>query len=411
MPTVSMPKLSDTMTEGVLVKWIVGDGEQVEVSQVIAEVETDKATMEMEAFDDGTLKHYVAEGTKVPIGEAIAFIAGEGEEAPAAPPAATASTPAAESTPQSAPAQQVTGSQAAAAPEAPASAGPIKASPLAAKMATARGIALSAVAGTGPGGRIIKRDILAFTPSTSAPQSIPAAAPSAADQRISLTGMRATIAERLLASKTQIPHFYLHIEVDAAPLLTLRKQVNVTTAESSTDANKYTINDFILAAAVTAAVTVPQVNSSFAGDAIIQYGSVNLSVAVAVDDGLVTPVIRDAHSLSLLQISRAVKDLAERARNKRLSPNEFAGGTLTVSNLGAYGIDAFDAIINPPQAAILSIGALVAKPVVDAGGEITSGQRIDVGLSCDHRVVDGAIGAAYLAEFKRLIENPAIMLV
>ncbi len=404
-----MPKLSDTMTEGILVKWVVGDGERVNVSQVIAEVETDKATMEMEAFDEGTLKHYVAEGAKVPVGGAIAFIAGEGEEAPAAETSSSA-------TPASLPDPVAGESPAVAAgevppPETPSHSGPFRASPLAAKMAAARGIDLSAVTGSGPGGRIIKRDILAFAPSTSARPAVPAAVPGATDQRIPLSGMRAVIAERLLTSKTRIPHFYLHIEVDAAPLLGLRKQVNAAAAESSSSANKYTINDFILAGAAAAAAAVPQVNSSFAGDSIIQYASVNLSVAVAVDDGLVTPVIRDAQSLSLLEISQAVKDLAERARKKRLSPDDVAGGTLTVSNLGAYGITAFDAIINPPQAAILSIGAIVSKPIVDAEGQIAPGQRIDIGLSCDHRVVDGAIGAAYLAEFKRIIENPAILLV
>jgi pyruvate dehydrogenase E2 component (dihydrolipoamide acetyltransferase) len=222
--------------------------------------------------------------------------------------------------------------------------------------------------------------------------------------------MRATIAARLLESKTRIPHFYLHIEIDAAPLLALRKQVNAASEESA-NPNKYTLNDFILAAASAAAVQVPKVNASFDGDAILQHESINLAVAVAVEDGLVTPVIRDAQSKSLLEISRAVKDLAERARNKRLSPNDYSGGTLTVSSLGAYGIESFDAIINPPQAAILSIGAITAKPVLNADEEVVPGKRLDVGMSCDHRVVDGAIGAAYLAEFKKIIERPAILLV
>ncbi|MGI9243531.1 MAG: dihydrolipoamide acetyltransferase family protein, partial [Verrucomicrobiales bacterium] len=311
-------------------------------------------------------------------------------------------------------------------PKSPAAAAPaasaalpdtarIKASPLARKIAAEKGIDLRAVSGTGPGGRIVRKDLdaapagaapAAAAPASSAPAIRPTAG--AADQRIPLTGMRTIIAERLLASKTQIPHFYLNIEVDAAPLLTLRKQINATADEGGP---KFTVNDFVLKAIVNAAAAVPAVNASFDGDAIVQFASINLSVAIAVPDGLVTPVIRDAQDKSLPQISAAVKDLAERARNKRLSPDEFAGGTITVSNLGAYGIDNFDAIINPPQAAILSIGAAKAKPVVNEAGEIVAGQRMWVGMSCDHRVVDGAVGATYLAEFKKLIENPALMLV
>jgi pyruvate dehydrogenase E2 component (dihydrolipoamide acetyltransferase) len=222
--------------------------------------------------------------------------------------------------------------------------------------------------------------------------------------------MRTIIAERLLASKTQIPHFYLNIEVNAAPLLAFRQQVNAASEKSET-ANKYTINDFILKAIIHSAVAVPAVNASFDGDAIVRFASVNVSVAVAVDDGLVTPVIRDAQDKSLLEISRSVKDLASRARSKKLTPNEFAGGTLTVSNLGAFGIDSFDAIINPPQAFIIAISSIRKMPVVDANDQIVIGQRMGIGMSCDHRVIDGAVGAQYLAEFRRLIENPALMLL
>ena len=221
--------------------------------------------------------------------------------------------------------------------------------------------------------------------------------------------MRRVIAERLLASKTQLPHFYLHIEVDAAPLLKARAELNAVTEAAG--GPKLTVNDFVLKAVVAAAVKVPAVNASFTGDSIIQYGSVNLAVAVAVEEGLVTPVIRDAQKKSLPEISEAVKDLAGRARGKKLKPDEYAGGTITVSNLGAYGIESFSAIINPPQAAILSIGAIVKKPVVNAKDEIVVGQRMSVGLSADHRVVDGAVGATYLAELRRLIENPTLMLL
>ncbi len=418
MTFIEMPKLSDTMTEGTLVKWLKQEGDAIEIGDVIAEVETDKATMEMEAFDEGKLgKIYVAEGGKAPINAAIAVLLEDGEEAPATPPATSApsgdgETPAGE---ESAP------EAAAAAPLATASvpAGGsqrIKASPLARKIAAEKGVSLIGLTGTGAGGRIVKADILiaaangsGYRDSTSAQRPTPSIKPVAggADEKIPLTGMRTIIAERLLESKTTIPHFYLNIEVDAAPLMALRKQLNTAAEETG---NKFTVNDFVLKAVVGAAQAVPGVNASFAGDHVIQYGSVNLAVAVAIDDGLVTPVIRDAQSLSMMEISLAVKDIASRARNKKLSPDEFQGGTLTVSNLGAYGVQSFDAIINPPQAAILSISAIRKVPVVNDEGELEPGMRMAVGMSCDHRVVDGAVGATYLAEFKKLIESPALML-
>jgi pyruvate dehydrogenase E2 component (dihydrolipoamide acetyltransferase) len=228
-------------------------------------------------------------------------------------------------------------------------------------------------------------------------------------RRMPVSGMRRAIAERLLASKTQIPHFYLNIEVDAADLMRIRTEVNAT-AEKDGQA-KLTVNDFVLKAAIVAATHVPKVNASFAGDSVIQYANVNMAVAVAVEDGLVTPVIREAQKKSLRDINAIVKDLATRARTKKLKPEEYQGGTITVSNLGSYGIESFSAIINPPQSMILSVGAVVKKPVVDAKGQIVAGQRMNIGLSCDHRVVDGAIGAEYLAELRKLIENPALMLI
>ena len=220
--------------------------------------------------------------------------------------------------------------------------------------------------------------------------------------------MRSIIAQRLFESKTQIPHFYLNVEINAQPLMDLRKQANSAAGDGD---NKLTVNDFILKAVANAAAAVPEVNATFSGDSIIQFGSVNLSVAIAVDDGLVTPVITKANQKSLLQISLAVKDLAQRARSKKLSPDEFSGGTITVSNLGAYGVDNFDAIINPPQAAILSIGSIKNTPVVSDEGNIVPGLIMKVGMSCDHRVIDGAVGAKYLGELKKRIENPASMLI
>jgi pyruvate dehydrogenase E2 component (dihydrolipoamide acetyltransferase) len=414
---IEMPKLADTMTEGTLVKWRVKQGDKVATGDVVAEVETDKATMEMEAFDDGILhKLLVAAGQKVPCGTPIALLIGKNEQPPAegslpavvAKPAtvAKAASPVA-SVPAIAVAH-VTGSRAATS----ASGSRVKASPLARKIAAAYGVNLSALRGTGPGGRIVALDVENAPATPAGGPSVPIVPPVAAgagDTVIPLSGMRRIIAERLLSSKTHLPHFYLTIEVDAAPLMKLRAEANA--AAETSGGQKLTVNDFVLKAVVTAAQKVPQVNASFAGDSIIQYGAVNLSVAVAVEEGLVTPVIRDAQKKSLREISDAVKDLATRARNKKLKPDEFAGGTITVSNLGAYGIDQFCAIINPPQALILAIGAIVKKPVVGPGDTIVVGQRVSITLSADHRVVDGAVGANYLAELKKLLESPALMLM
>lgn len=407
---IEMPKLSDTMTEGTLIKWRKKEGDKISTGDVLAEVETDKATMEMEAFDDGILHQLlIAEGAKVPIGGRIAVLLGKGEAPPAAGapiPEAPAAAPKAASAPTAAPEPKSSPKS------TEAKSGRTKASPLAKKIAAEKGVELTALSGSGPGGRIIAKDV--ESAGTAAPR--PAAAPAAisptagpGDQRIPLSGMRRVIAERLLASKTQLPHFYLHIEVDAAPLMKTRAELNAVT--EATGGPKLTVNDFILRAVVAAATRVPAVNASFAGDAIIQYSGVHLSVAVAVEDGLVTPVIRDAQQKSLRQISEAVKDFAVRARSKKLKPEEFQGGTITVSNLGAYGIESFSAIINPPQAAILSVGAIVKKPVVNAADQIVVGQRMSIGLSADHRVIDGAVGATYLSELRKLLENPALMLL
>ncbi len=422
---IEMPKLADTMTEGTLLKWRKSEGDQVEIGDIVAEVETDKATMEMEAFEDGKLsKQLVQVGQKVPIGTRLALLLAEGETAPA-PGADTPQT-------RTAPSKQKNGPEDNAPPAAPqpaksatvalaqeaASGGRFKSSPLARKIAQERGVSLAGLHGSGPGGRIVAKDVESApargangqtAPGAPAIAPVPATPAGAGDQRLPISGMRRVIAERLLASKTQLPHFYLHIEVDAGPLMALRGQLNA--ASESAGGPKLTVNDFVLKAVVSAAVKVPAVNASFAGDAIIQYGAVHLSVAVAVEEGLITPVIRDAHHKGLREISEAVKDLATRARNKKLKPDEYQGGTITVSNLGAYGIEFFDAIINPPQALIVSIGAILKKPVVGPGDQIMVGQRMAVGLSADHRVVDGAVGAQYLSELRRLLENPALMLI
>ena len=436
---IEMPKLSDTMTEGTLIKWHKKVGDSVEIGDILAEIETDKATMEMEAFDEGTITEIrIQEGAKAEIGGVLAVLDGAGsddsEPAQAAAPAAAETPAAAAAAPTQVPAPQ------------PSDGARVKASPLARKVAAELGVDLSGVTGTGAAGRIVKGDVekastgaapkqpsqaaaaaakltqavkaRATGSPTPAPTAAPAApAPPAAaimptskegDERIELSSMRKIIASRLLTSKTTIPHFYLHIEVDAAPLMALRKQVNEQSEK--THGNKYSVNDFILKATINAAEAVPAINASFAGDHIVKFKHIGLSVAIAVEDGLVTPVIKEAESKSLLAISRAVKDFAVRAKDKKLKPNEFDGGTITVSNLGAWGIDSFDAIVNPPQAAILSVGAAIQKPVVQ-NGELAVGLRMNIGISADHRVVDGAVAASFLAEIKKLIENPALMLL
>jgi pyruvate dehydrogenase E2 component (dihydrolipoamide acetyltransferase) len=425
--TIEMPKLSDTMTEGTLLRWVKKVGDAVAVGDVLAEVETDKATMEMEAFDDGTLSEvYVGEGQTVQVGQKLALLLGDGESKAAE---SKSSTPASkqsdaqkkpETEKKTAPSKQPDSAPAPQPPKPAAaeSGGRVKASPLARKVAADLGVQLEALPGSGPGGRIVRDDVVsahenrpqtvAQAPKPAAPTA-PAVIPSQEDVKIQLGGMRRTIAARLLEAKTTIPHFYLQAEVDAEPLVQLRQQLN--TANEAAGLPKFTVNDFILKATAVAAAHVPKANASFAGDTIIQYGSVQLACAVAIDDGLVTPVIRDAQAKSLSQISAEIKDLAAKARSKKLKPEQYQGGTLTVSNLGSYGVEQFFAIINPPQSLIVSVGAIVKKPVVNAAGAIVPGQRIIFGLSCDHRVVDGAIGAQFLAELKRLIETPALMLV
>ena len=420
MPEIQMPKLSDTMTEGTLVSWKKKVGDEVTAGEVLAEIETDKATMEWEATDDGVLKEiYVPEGGKVNVGERIAFIGGEGEESRSEGEGGQEEEKVEEEpdqkTEKAAPAEA---KDSAAKPkpsktERPSEGKRIKASPLARKIAAAENIDLTSLKGSGPGGRIVEKDVEAAAPAAKAPVKSTSAPPpeiaAGESARITLSGMRKIIAERLVSSLGPIPHFYLNIEINSDPLMRVRAELK--SAGEEDDSAKITVNDFILKAAVVAALHEPKVNAAFDDDAIIQYADVNLAVAVAIDEGLVTPVIRAAQNKSLREISAAVKDLAHRARNKRMKPEEFQGGTLTVSNLGSYGIDYFSAVINPPQAIILSIGAIVRQAVVNEAGAIVPGYRMKIGMSCDHRVVDGAIGAAYLKALRRLLENPSLLLL
>ena len=414
MPLVTMPKLSDTMVEGTLVKWVKTKGDKVEVGDILAEVETDKATMEMEAFDEGILSElYVAEGGMIKVGDKIALILADGETADTAP--AAQSTPTAEKPKTSAPAA-ITPLAPAPRAAAPATTGRIKASPLARKIAGTRGVNLSSIAGTGPGGRIVKKDVEnapagggggVASPATPA---IRAAHGIAGEEKIiALTGMRKTIAERLLASKTQIPHFYLSVTMDGGPLMALRKELNAMAEKDG--GQKLTVNDFILLAAARAAAEVPKINAAYDGDAIIEYAEVNLAVAVAIEDGLITPVIKKANTLNLREISAQMKELAAKARGKKLKPEEYQGGTITLSSLGGFGIDSFLPIINPPQSFILGIGAIIKQPVVNEQDQIVVGHRLVVSGSGDHRVVDGAVAAEYMNALRRLVEKPALLLL
>jgi len=293
---------------------------------------------------------------------------------------------------------------------ASANGGRVKASPLAKKIAKAEGVNLATLSGTGPGGRIVKKDVLGAPKGGSGGSSIYPRGPVAQEGTTKLTTMRSVIAKRLLESKTTIPHFYLEIEVDAKPLLELRAQLNDTLGKLNPPV-KLSLNDFVLKAAAEAVRRVPAVNASFEGDSVRQFADVQLSFAVAIAEGLITPIIREAQNKSLIQISGEAKALAAKAREGKLKPEEFQGGTFTLSNLGMLGIDRFSAIINPPQAAILAIGNIVKKPVVGPNDEIVVGHRQSITLSCDHRVIDGAVGAAYLKELREVIEKPALLLL
>lgn len=453
---IDMPKLSDTMSVGTLVKWLKKEGDAVKSGDMLAEVETDKATMELESFFDGTLvKIFAPAGSQVAIGAPLCAIGQPGEkvDAPASPkasqgaapaaPAPTAPAPAAPSAPATpAPAQSPSivsakeGPTPAAAPAPvsqlsapsaqPATEGRVKISPLAKKIAAQNNLNVAGLAGTGPHGRIVKADVLAAVANPALLQA-KAAAPAAAaksgaaftggtpsrtgpiqeDRTVPATNMRATIAKRLLEAKTTIPHFYLEIEVDAEPLLALRAQLN---AGLEAEGVKLSVNDFVLKASAEALRRVPGVNASWTGTGIQYFGAAHVSFAVAIEDGLITPVIRDAHQKSVFAISAEAKPLGKRAKEKKLKPDEFTGGTFCVSNLGMMGVTKFSAIINPPNSAILAVGTTVTKPVVK-NGAIVVGQTMTLTLSCDHRVVDGALGAQFLAAIKDLLEKPALLLV
>ena len=420
---IDMPKLSDTMTVGTLVNWLKKEGDPVSNGDMIAEVETDKATMEVERFEDGILiKQYCKEGEEVPVGGAIAAVGEVGEAAPEA----TSAAPSTESTevqieavkePEAKTTPKVETPPEEEAPKAiRTTSDRIKASPLAKKIAEEKGIHLGDIQGSGPGGRIVRSDVETISASTTKP--VQASKPEQAVATLEaldlpVSNMRKSIASALVASKTQAPHFYLQIEVDGAPLSQLRKELNDKLADLSPEAGgaKFSVNDLTLKAAAEAVKRVPAINRSWEGDSIKQHPNVDLAFGVAIDDGLVTPVIRTAETKSLREVSAEAKELIKKARGKKLAPNEMSGSTFTVTNLGMFGISDFYGIINPNNAAILSIGATIKKPIVNHQDEIVIGQTMKIGLSGDHRVIDGAVGAQYLQALKDILETPALMLV
>lgn len=420
---VLMTQLSPTMTEGKIVRWLKQEGEPLTSGEVLAEVETDKATMEVEVVDEGVLHSILApEGTTVPVGAPIAIIAEEGEEVPsdyvpaaAAAPAVSASVADAAAQPAPSPAPTDNARN-----EAPSSTGRIKASPLARRMARKLGLNLSAIQGTGPGGRITKADVerasqggirlgAGAPAATPTPRPLPEGPlPYHEDEfeRLENSMMRKAIARRLVESKQHTPHFYLHIDIAMSRLLDLRTQLN----EAADGGFKLSVNDLIIRAVAKALTEVPEANASWTPTHTLRHRHAHISVAVAVEGGLITPVIRYAEQKSLVEISNEMKSLAERARAGALQPEEYTGGTFSISNLGMFGISQFSAVINPPEGAILAVGATEERAVVE-DGEIRARSMMTVTMSCDHRVIDGAVGASFLAAFKRYMEAPASLLL
>ena len=439
---ITMPALSPTMEEGTLAKWNVKPGDTVEAGDVIAEIETDKATMEVEAVDEGVVAQIlVPAGTEgVKVNQLIAILAEEGEdpaslpaaEAPAAPakasdkPAAPASTP---SAPAPKPAKQpdvALASTPVPMPTAGKGDSRIKASPLARRIAALKGIDLAALQGrgSGPHGRIVKKDVEAAQPGVG-PAAAPASAPASPDglilpqilddriyapdsyELVPLDGMRKTVARRLTQSFMQVPHFPLNVDIALDALLSARKGMN----EAASEGVKISVNDLLIKAAALSLMAEPDCNASYSDKGIAYHKGAHVSVAVAVEGGLITPVIRDAQDKGLAAISAEMKDLAARARERKLKPQEYTGGTFSISNLGMFGIKSFASIINPPEGMILSVGTGEKRPVVGPDGALTAATMMSVTLTCDHRVIGGAEGARWLAAFKRYVETPESMLL
>ncbi|GGX47838.1 acetyltransferase component of pyruvate dehydrogenase complex [Tateyamaria omphalii] len=431
MPTeILMPALSPTMEEGTLAKWLVKEGETVSSGDLLAEIETDKATMEFEAVDEGVVgKILVAEGSEgVKVNTPIAVLLEDGESADDIGSASASPTPA-EPAPAEAPASEPTAAVAAAsAPSAPKSndGTRIFASPLARRIAAQKGLDLSTIKGSGPHGRIVKADVeqAEAAPAQAAPATAAAtpavAAPAGPSsdtiakmyegreyEEIKLDGMRKTIAARLTEAKQTVPHFYLRRDIKLDALLEFRGTLNAQLSERGV---KLSVNDFIIKACALALQQVPDANAVWAGDKVLKLTPSDVAVAVAIEGGLFTPVLQDAHQKSLSALSAEMKDLAGRARDRKLAPHEYQGGSFAISNLGMFGIDNFDAVINPPHGAILAVGAGTKKPIVGKDGEVDVATVMSVTLSVDHRVIDGALGAQLLQAIVDNLENPLAML-
>ena len=438
MPTpILMPALSPTMEEGTLAKWNVKEGDKVTSGDVIAEIETDKATMEVEAVDEGVVGQIlIPAGTEnVKVNATIAILLGDGESAADIGKATTPPSPRSRETGEGPGVRAQSQSPAVAVKPSPLtplpqagngnkSNGRIHASPLAKRLAKNAGIDLAALKGSGPHGRIVKRDLDGAPKGAAAPRAATAAAftpsPAAVDPRlypaesyaaVKLDGMRKVIARRLTQSfNNEVPHFPLNIDIELTKLLEARASLNAASPKDGADAYKLSVNDFVLKASAMALKKVPNANATYTDEAILLHKHADIGVAVAIDGGLITPIVWKAETKGLKQISAEVKDMAARARAKKLKPEEYQGGTFSVSNLGMFGITSFASIVNQPHGAIMSVGAGEERAVV-RGGQIVARTMMTVTLTCDHRVVDGAVGAEFLAAFKMFLEEPATMLL
>ena len=456
MPEVIMPKMGDAMEEGTLLKWLKSEGDDVSEGDAIAEIETDKVTLELEAEDSGTLAQLIAsEGDEVPVGGAIAFIAGEGEEVPETGGEAEASSGAeteaggdegggaqATATETEEGKSEDGGAQA----EAPSGNGAggngqFRASPIVRRLARENDLDLSKIDGSGPAGRIVERDVKAAMERGDAkadggaegqadgradvaapeqptegqaqmqgfqPARLPEPTDAPGTQLVEPTRMMKVIGERMTEAKQHVPHFYATVEVDMNNAMALRKQLN---AQLEEEGIKLSVNDFVMKAVATALRNHPNLNAIYTTRGVELHQKVDMAMAVALDQGLITPVIRDAGSKGLAQISRESKDLATRARDAQLKPEEYQGGTITVSNMGMFGIESFTAIINPPQAAIIAVSSIVKRPTFDENGEVVPASMMKLTLSADHRIANGRDGAIYMAEVKKVLENPVMLMV
>ena len=400
---IMMPKLSDTMEEGVILKWLRKEGDRIKQGEIIAEIESDKADMELEAYDSGILRKIVVpEGGKAPIGGLIAVIGGADEDIAPLLSGTIPTQPAKNAQKAVAPGQPASPSPAAIVQP---SDGKTKASPLARRLAGENNVDLSHIQGSGPQGRVIKRDLEGLlSKGTSAPTSISRPIIPGTSEDVDLSPIRKTIAKRMAESKVTAPHFYETIEVDMDPAMTFRDQINTVTEL------KLSFTDIILKATASALMKNPQVNATFLGDKMRQYHFAHIGIAVALEEGLVTPILRNCEQKKLDQINAEMRDLVDRARTRKLKPDEYTGGTFTISNLGMFGVEQFAAIVNPPEGGILAVGTIVEKPVVKHG-QIVIGHTMKMTLSADHRIIDGAVAARFLQDLKKIMENPASLVL